>query len=303
MDQQRYSLAHLQANLLGFRGPCGQFWSVICGVAYPLPASASDSLNQQHIRAHLTTKAQGLQQSSTHDMEQDELSSMGDHPNPVFQLLSLIQQYPFNIQSLTMLMLYLCKLKGEKNSLLKMYDTNKQGSDLIFWICISAYSMLTLLKVPRNAHFQVNTIQLVKTFLFTYFSHTVHCYFLLAMCISCSFPGKHTNLFGFSLSLLLLLEGSLIILEGCSLLSECLQVRQSRWARRQGCPAAGLLYLTCPETLRLRQLKRSVCLSCLLYQLCRLVFTNQPQEEHEHNPLTPDQITMNTLLRNGMPAS
>lgn len=57
-----------------------------------------------------------------------------------------------------MLMLYLCKLKGGKNSLLKMYDTNKQGSDLIFWICISAYSMLTLLKVPRNAHFQVNTI-------------------------------------------------------------------------------------------------------------------------------------------------
>ena len=55
-------------------------------------------------------------------------------------------------------MLYLCKLKGGKNSLLKMYDTNKQGSDLIFWICISAYSILTLLKVPRNAHFQVNTI-------------------------------------------------------------------------------------------------------------------------------------------------
>lgn len=45
----RYSLAHLRPNLRGFTGPGGQFWCVICRVARPLAASASDSLNQQHI--------------------------------------------------------------------------------------------------------------------------------------------------------------------------------------------------------------------------------------------------------------
>lgn len=49
----RYSLAHLRPNLRGFTGPGGQFWCVICRVARPLAASASDSLNQQHIRPPL----------------------------------------------------------------------------------------------------------------------------------------------------------------------------------------------------------------------------------------------------------
>jgi len=72
-------LAHLQANLLGFRGPCGQFGAVICGVAYPLPTSAFDSLNQQHIQAHLTTEALGPHHSSKLSMEQDEPFSTEDH--------------------------------------------------------------------------------------------------------------------------------------------------------------------------------------------------------------------------------
>lgn len=92
-DQQKYSLAHLQANLLGFRGPCGQFGAVICGVAYPLPTSAFDSVNQHHIRVH-------LHRSSRLSMEQDQPFSTEDHPSPALQLVSFSQQYPFNTLSI-----------------------------------------------------------------------------------------------------------------------------------------------------------------------------------------------------------
>lgn len=58
------------------------FGAVICGVAYTLPASATDGLNQQHIRAHLTTKAPGPHYSSKPSMEQDEPSLSGGSSKP-----------------------------------------------------------------------------------------------------------------------------------------------------------------------------------------------------------------------------
>ncbi|CAB1414680.1 unnamed protein product [Pleuronectes platessa] len=52
------------ANLLGLEARVDSLGAVICGVACPLPARASDSLNQQQLGAHLTPGAQGPRCSS-----------------------------------------------------------------------------------------------------------------------------------------------------------------------------------------------------------------------------------------------
>lgn len=140
MDQWRYSPAHLWPNLVGFRGPRGHFWPVIGGVAYPPPASVSDRLNPLHMRAHLTTEAQGPHNSFSMTWKRMILPPWRvilTQYNNFFPSRALL-----NIESVidSLLMLYLCQFQGIL-PLLKI-GIHQQGSDLIFWICIRTYHVL-----------------------------------------------------------------------------------------------------------------------------------------------------------------